>query len=462
MIQRPTKTHTTARTLLLALAVTSLAAGGCSRNDEAKAAVSEAGLEFQKISVGDATLSESVASTAYTKAGDLASNHAGGEGPYDEAASVSLALSKLGLSGIAGGEASDAETKAMHKSRVIRAHLSEWISMNAVAKASTNFDVSDDRAALRELVELREVDVESYTELYNSYTKQIEELQSNIADLEARSMQERNEGARFELQMTGVSATEAAELASRVREHSLRADSYELEAERIRGRVGQLLPGAHEVELQVKKAKDQIDLLNLSLDELDQRVRDSKEDSAQARANAQQAQSALTELVDELEEFRQNTVEPASERVFTLIRQSLSASRDARSTAKTSGAIAKATAQEHLGRATMRLARGEAEMVSLYQSILASGLPGDWQPKVDQHSARYEELVEQGQQAFQDAASALRSVRARGEVGESVEAAAVRLDRLGGVEPEPEYEEEYDDSDDFDSEDEYESDEVDG
>ncbi|MGJ8637633.1 MAG: hypothetical protein ACSHX5_12385 [Phycisphaerales bacterium] len=471
MIQRSINTHTTARSLLVALAVTSLALSGCSKNDEAKSAVSDAGLEFQKVSVGDATLSESLASEAYTQAGNLTSDFAGGEGPYDEAAAVSVALSKLGLSGIAGSEASETETNAMHQSRVIRAHLSEWISMNAVAKASTNFDVTEDRAALRELIELRKVDVKSYSELYTSLNNEIVELQGQMEDLDAKSLQERNEGARFELQMTGVSATEAAELAARVREHSLRADTYELEAERIRGRVGQLLPGAHEVELQVKKANDQIALLNLSLDELDQRVRDSKEDSAQARANAQQAQSALIQLVDELEDYRANVAEPASEKVFSLIRQSLAASRDARSTAKTSGAIAKATAQEHLARATMRLARGEAEMVSLYRSILAAGIPGDWQSKIDSHSARHEELVEQAQQAFQDAASAIRSVRARGEEGESLEAAAVRLDRLGGVEPEPEYEEEYEDDADNDDDysDEYEedyedesSDEVDG
>lgn len=459
MIQRSINTHTTVRSLLVGLAVTSLAISGCSKNDEAKAAVSEAGLEFQKVSVGDATLSESLASKAYTQAGDLTSDFAGGEGPYYETASVSLALSKLGLSEIAGAEASKAETNAMHQSRVIRAHLSEWISMNAVAKASTSFDVTEDRAALRELIGLRKVDVKSYSELFTSLNNEIVDLQNQMENLDTKSLQERNKGARFELQMTGVSATEAAELAARVREHSLRADTYELEAERIRGRVGQLLPGAHEVELQVKKANDQIALLNLSLDELDQRVRDSKEDSAQARSNAQQAQSSLTKLVDELEQYRANIAEPASEKVFSLIRQSLSASRDARSSSKTSGAIAISTAQEHLGRATMRLARGEAEMVSLYRSIHAAGIPGEWQSKIDSHSERHAELFEQAQQAFQDAASAIRSVRARGEEGESLEAAAVRLDRLGGVEPEPEYEEEYEESDDYEEE---SSEEIDG
>lgn len=461
MTQRSINSYSTARTLLMALAVSSLSLSGCSRQDEAKSAVAEAGLEFQKISVGDATLSESVASSAYTKAGDLTSEFAGGDGAFDEAASVSVALSKLGLSTIAGGEASEAETNAMHQSRVIRAHLSEWISMNAVAKASTNFDVTDDRVALRELIDLRQLDVQSYTKLYTSLNDEIKDFQHQIAELDAKSFEQRNKGARYELEMTSVSATKAAELAGLVREHSLRADTYELEADRLRGRLGQLLPGAHEVELQVKKANDQIDLLNLSLDELDQRVRDSKADSAQARANAQQAQTSLTQLVEELEEYRQNTANPASDKVFSLIRQSLTASRDARSNAKASGSIAKATAQEHLGRATMRLARGEAEMVSLYQSIDAAGIPGDWQSKIDSHTARYEELVGQSQQAFQDAASAVRSVRARGVTGESLEAAAVRLDRLGGVEPEPEYEEEYDEYDE-DTDSFGDSDEIDG
>ncbi len=451
-------TRTTVKGLLIAISASAFALGGCSKSDGAKEAVNEAGLEFRKVSIGDSTNSDSFASSAYTKAGELASAHAGSDGPYNEAAAVSVALSKLGLATLASGVASETETAAMHQSRIIRGHLSEWISMNAVAQASSNFEISDELKELQGLIKLRTADARDYSELFASLNSEIQNYQTQIEDLDAKSATERNESARFELQMTSVTATQAAQLAERVREHSLRADGYELEAVRVSGQVGQLLPGAHEIELQVKKATDQISLLNLSIDELKQRVVDSKADSAQARANAELAQSKLIELVDALEDFRQNTSIPASEKVISLIRQSLSASRDASKSSKASGAIAKASANESLASAYSRQSRGEAEMVSLYQSILSSGIPGNWQSKLDSHTATREELAESSREAFLNAASALRGARARGASGESMEAAAVRLDRLGGVEPEPEYTEEYEsdepDYDDTDYDDE--------
>jgi len=459
MTHRLFQSRTTTQRLILALAASAVALGGCSKNDEAKEAVNEASLEFRKVSIGDATLSESLANTAYTNAGNATAEFAGNDTPYGEAAAVSVALSKLGLATLANSKASKAETAAMHKSRIIRGHLSEWITMNSVAKASINFDITDEKKELKGLITLRTADMNEYTELFESLNSVIQSLQTQIQDLDAKSVTERNESARFELQMTSVTATQAAKLAERVREHWLRADGFELESVRIQGQVGQLLPGAHEIKLQVKKAKDQISLLNLSIDELDQRVRDSKTDSAQARAQAELAQSKLNELVDALEDYRQNTSIPANEKAISLIRQSLSASRDASKTAKASGAIAKASANESLARAYSRQSRGEAEMVSMYQSIISSGIPGNWQSKLDSHTVTRDELIESSKQAFQSAASALRSTRARGDAGESIEAAAVRLDRLGGVEPEPEYSEEYEsdepdyDDTDYDNED---------
>ena len=446
----------------MTLTIAALTAGGCSKSNEAEKSVTNAGLEFTKISIGDSNASTSVAEQAYLEAGNLVTDHAGTDGSFSEAASVTEALSKLGLATLAGSDASDTETAAMHQSRIIRGHLSEWISMSSVAVASTNFDVTDDKAALSELIDLRSNDVVQYQKLQDSLQAEIESYQSQIEDLSARSITERNESARYELQMTSVSATQAAQLAERVREHSLRADGYELEASRLQGIVGQLLPGASEVQLQVEKAQDQIVLLEESIDELEQRVRDSKEDSALARARAQEAESTLIELVEELEVYRDNTVGPANEQVISLLRQSLSASRSANDTTRTSGSLAKASAEEQLGRALGRQARGFAEMVSLYGSIQDAELAGDWSTRIERSRERMDELYEESKQSFQNAASALRSARVRGDAADDLEAAAARLDLLGGIEPEPEYEEdsEYAEDEDYDDYDESDSESV--
>lgn len=447
--------------LILTIAGSAVLLSGCSNKDDAKEAVSQANLEFRKVSIGDSTYEDGFSKEAYSKADELTKDFAGNGQDYGEGAAVAQSLAKLGLATLAGDDASTAETDSMHQSRVIRGHLSEWIAMNSVALATTNLDISDEKQALSELITLREADVVQYTKLHESLQEEIDAYQVQIDDLDAKAVNERNESARFELQMTSVSATQAAQLAQRVREHSLRADGYELESDRLQGRVGQLLPGAHEIELQVQKAKDQITLLQESIYELEQRVRDSKQDSAQARADAEQAHSEITRLIDALEEYRSSTVIPASERVISTLRQSIRAAGGANDVVKVSGSLAKASGQEQLARALSRQARGEAEMVSLYQAIEGAGLAGDWESMIQSHTTKRDELYGESKQAFQDSASSLRRARMRGESGDALEAAAVRLDQLGGVEPEPEYNEEYEsDESDFD-ESEFE-DEMDG
>lgn len=435
---------------LVAFAGSALILSGCSKKDNAKSATAEAGKVFRTVAIGDSAHSDGFSKQAYTQADQATADYAGSDGPYGESAAVASSLAKLGLATLTSKEASEAETSAMHQSRVIRGHLSEWISMNAVAKSTTNLDISEEKASLTDLIELRKNDVEQYTQRYESLRAEIDAYQAQIDDLDSKAMSERNESARFELQMTSVSATQAAQLAERVREHSLRADGYELESVRVQGLVGQLLPGAHEVELQVQKAKDQIELLQLSIDELEQRVRDSKADSAQARANAESAQSAIKQLVEQLEEYRSAEVIPANERVISGMRQAIRSAGGANDNAKLSGAVAKASGQEQLARAISRQARGEAEMVLLYESIKASGLPGQWDNAIESHTTRRDELMDEAKQSFQDAASSLRRVRVRGSGADAIEAAAVRLDRLGGIEPEPEYQEEYEEDAEFD------------
>ncbi len=458
-----TRPKTPARTLILAVAASSVLMGGCSKNEDAKKAVSMAGHEFSKLSIGDSTLSDQVSNKVYNEAANLTSQYASNEDSFGNAAAITVALSKLGLATISGGDASAAETNAMHQSRVIRGHLSEWIAMNAVAIATTNLDVSDEKKILRDLIDLRSADVEHYTKLMESLQMEIADFQAKIDDLDAKAASERNKGAEFELQMTSVTATQAAKLAERMREHSLRADGFELESVRLQGKVGQLLPGAKEVKLQVQMAKDQIDLLHLSINELDQRVRDAEQDSAQARAKAAEAAAKLSALVDTLEQYRQETANPANEAILSTLRQSLSSARNATKTTKVSGALAKSAAQEHLARALSRFARGHHEMAQLYQAIEASGLAGDWQSKGAAHQSRSQELFEESKQAFQNAASSLRATRLRGQIGEALESAAVRLDLLGGVEPEPEYTEEYDseEHEGYDEYDEYSEDDYD-
>jgi chromosome segregation ATPase len=421
---------------------------GCSGESDAQKAVEDAELSLRKVSIGDPTLSPSISESAYREAEQAVTDYAGAGKPFGEAASVSLAIAKLGQSALAGQDASDAETESLHKSRIVRARLSEWITMNAIAKASMNFDVSADSDQLRELIALRRQDVTQFEDMLSTIQTEIDGYEAQIADLESKASEERNESARYELRMPNVSAQEAAQLAERVREHTLRADAYELESIRVQGKLERVLPESREIANQVEKAKGQIKLLNESLDEIAQRVKNAEQDARDARQRADSAQQALVSLIDELESFRADTAAPAHARVERSIRDALNALRDVKENATTAGYLATSTAQQHLARALERQARGEADMALLFESILAANVPGPWADRMNDHSAARDDFQQRAQQAFLDAANAMRRARARGENGDRLEAAAIRLEALGGQTPEPEEtfeEESYDD-----------------
>lgn len=431
---------------------------GCSRSDDAKAAVEQASRSFVTVAAGDSTAAQSEALKSYKQTEQSVKDFAGSDDGYAEAAAVTLALSRMGQAALASQDASAAETVALHKARVIRGMLSEWYTMSALAKAAGTFDPTDDIAELTSIIEMRQDDIEQYQRQLQQVSAQISDKEAQIADLREKSEAERNEAGKLELQMPRVSATQAAEIAKRVREHSMRADQYELEAIRIEGVVGQLRPGAREIGLNVEKASSQVDLLKKAIQELHDRHDANLADAKLAQDNAQSANDRIRGAVSEYSEYRESEVRSANEKAISLARSAISALRDANDSAKQTAALTKATIQQTLANCYARQAAGYAEEAITYQALGQAGVSGNWDQQRQAALESQSEAKQNADQAFQDAASALRSARVRGDQGEKIEATAVRLERLGGVTPEPEIDQDDPDADMPDTGDEPEAD----
>ena len=214
--------------------------------------------------------------------------------------------------------------------------------------------------------------------------------------------------------MPRVNATQAAQLAEQVREFTLRADQFELEAIRIEGVVGQLRPQAREIGLNVEKARSQIELLNNAREELRERQQASQLDAQNAHENAQQTQSRITAAVEDYRSYRQNEARPANEKTLSLTRAALSSLRDARDAIKQVAALTKADATQMLADSLSRQAAGYREESLLYQSLLEARVRGDWDSMIQESDQSAAQLESDAAQAFRDAASALRSARIRG------------------------------------------------
>ncbi|MDF1810160.1 MAG: hypothetical protein P1U42_10745 [Phycisphaerales bacterium] len=426
---------------------------GCSKSDDAQAAVKQAGRSFTSIAAGDSTAARPFNEQTYKETEDLVAGFAGSENGFAEAAAVTLAISKLGQASLASQDASTAETAALHEARVIRGMINEWLTMNAIALAADQFDPSQEIAEIDKIIKLREDDIQHHTTLFDRINSEIAEIDSIIADLSAKSDEERNVAGGLELQMPRVSATEAAQIAERVREHTLRADQFELEAMRNEGVVGQLRPGAREIQLNVEKANSQITLLRAARNELNDRAQTSRNNARDAEQATNESTNRINDAVAQYAQLRSNEVESANQKAISTTRASISALRDANSALKEISSLTKASAQQTLAECYSRQAIGFGEEAILYHALAEAGIQGDWTSRVESARASQAEAHEASQDAYQGAASALRGARIRGDEGDKIEATAARLDLLGGVEPEPEFE------DDYESDEEYYDDE---
>ncbi len=429
--------------VLLALA----GLGACSRSDEAQAAVEQAGLTFSSVAAGDPTAVQSEALKQYKATEQLVEEYAGDDSGYAEAAAVSLGLARLGQASLASQDAAEAETLALHKARVIRGMISEWLTMTALSQAASTFDPGQDIEQLGGIIAMREQDIEQYQRQSEQISAEIADKEARIAALRDKASVERNKSGELELRMARVSAVEAADIAQQVREHTLRADQFDLEATRIDGVVGQLRPGAREIGLNVEKATSQIELLNKAIEELHQRAEASGADAELAHQNAAAAAKRIGDAVEEFAAFRQEEVKSAHERAVSMINSALAALREANNRVKEVSSLTRASVQQTLAECYARQAGGYGEEALLYNALRDAGLQGDWDQMIASALSASDEARQAANGAFQDAASALRSA-ARGEGGEKLEATAQRLEQLGGVVPEPAGEESPDDESD--------------
>ena len=431
--------------LIAGSAITLGLSTGCDDSDEAQAAVTKARHSFNALSVGDSeAIPTSNSQNKYQEAEQLLSPYAGDDNGYAEAAALGVAMAKRGQASLASREAARTEAEALHKARVIRGMINEWLTMDAIAMAAGQFDPTADINEIREIIELRRDDIANYRGDMQRINSEVTSHESKIQDLREKASAERNQAGGLELQMPRVSAQEAADISVQVREHTLRADQFDFEADRIEGIVGQLRPIASEVDLNVKKADSQIALLQEAEAELNQQATESQKDAEEARTQANAAAQSIKQALSEYQAFRDNDVQSANSQAISLAQSAISATRDARDAVKDVAALNKADTQQLLAELTRRQADGYREEADLYRALSEANLDGNWDQLISDALEKAEDLDQQSNQNYTDAASSLRSARARGTAGERLEAAAVRLESLGGVEPEPEFNDEED------------------
>lgn len=426
-------------------------------DNAAQDAVRTANIQFESIASGDVNYRMDQALEEYKEIESTVAQHAGDGSGYAEAAAVSLAQSKLGQAAHAAQVVARAESDAGRKVRVLRATLSEYLTLSAIAEAASIYDPASDLAELSGIIELRQNDADRYAQQKNEIDNQIADLEAKVAALRARAIAERRQSGEIKLSMIDVSAQRAAELAADAREFTLRADQYDLEADRIMGRVGQLRPTAAEISLNATNAASQIAMLERSKNEASERARASQQDAAEVRASAETARARLMSLAGAFREFREGTIGRETDQIVRLLNDAERDLSPARQSLKTSAEATRSSINEALGAAWSRRATGHADAAAIFQSLADAGVSSEFASLAQEARAAMDESLDSSAQAFAAAARALRNIRVSGDARDRLEQAALRLDRLGGNNPEPDFSEEFEE-DDFDDMSDTESD----
>lgn len=424
----------------LSLLAILLAAGtitGCDNADGSRQAVRQAGHEFTSVASGDANSFPDVTAATYSSIVTGLAPYTDGDNGYSEAAAVSTAQAHLGQAAQAAQETARAESDAIRKGRTIQGALSEFLTLDSIARAAGDFDPATDLSEIGTLIRERRADAEGYRQQKTEVDQQITSMEARIADLRARANAERDEAGRLGLRIPSVNAQQAADIAAEVREFTLRADQLDFEATRLQGRVGQLRPTAAEIGLNVGKAQAQIDLLESSQRELRTRLQSAQQDAAEARSAASKARDRLTALAAELAEFREREVAARASRAEALIGQAQAALRDAGPILASSVSLTRVSMQELIGSAKAQRAAGHLHAAEIYAALADAGVPGPHAENARQAREDAAQAKAEAREAYAAAADALRGLRAKGDAADRVADAAERLDRLAGIEPEP-------------------------
>ncbi|MFT5423593.1 MAG: chromosome segregation ATPase [Phycisphaerales bacterium] len=354
-----------------------------------------------------------------------------------EAAATLLGAAKSGVASNKAQASQKVEFTAREMGVVVRATTAKWQRLDAQAKAASQITVADELADIAVLIEERRAERTTNEQAKAGFDAQVAELDTQIADFAAKASVQRDEAGTLRLRLSQVSASEAATLAERIREFTLRADELDRHASERQTARDQITPEAREASLNVEKIEMQLQLLDRQRAEAQAREQQAQEDARSARAAADTVASELRNLAAELTAFVDGDLMSAHDSVDSEISASQRSTQQGRTVTRQSSALTSAAALQARGILENRRASALEEVARVYQSIAASGVMPTATESVESFHTRALEAHEAASQAFTSAASALRGVRLVGRefrgTSDRLKEAADTLDRLAAT-----------------------------
>lgn len=420
---------TSARTIgaMIVAAGGLVALSGCGR-DATTEAVYESDIRFSEVAGGPAPEPQ-FAQEVYGQIETLLQPVAG-KGPEGaaEAASILLGAAQHGQAADAATNAAQLEAQVRHRLSIVRGQAAEWSRLTAQAEAAASYDPAPEFAELDQHLQDRRRDLGELEGKQRDAQARLADLQAQIDDLRAQATEARSAAGAVQLEMSRGTAQQAAALAPQARDLMLKADTLDLEAQRVETALEQFAPEAYEIDLGIARLEKQRELLTRTRTEVTARARAAEDDEQKSRAGAERASRELDRLVSELQEFRATELAAAFDRATGLVRNAIKNAKAARNEAGNTGAMTAGMSQQALGDLELRRAQSALMVSNTMQTLEALGLGAKYAALADEAHKQAEEHHAAAMEAFSGAASSYRAVRLRGG-DDQLRQAADALDR---------------------------------
>lgn len=449
--------HPTTRACLAGLALVALV--GCADDPDGKK-ISDAAVHMNGELIEDAADAEQSYNEILATLNSISASPTAG---IQEAAAILEGAAKSGLASTKAESTQALEFRLREMGTILRATVSKWQRLDAQARAASQISVADELSEIAALVQQGSQERETNLAAKADYDRQIAELDTRIQEFEAQAAEQRNAAGELQLQLSRVSAAEAATLAERIREFTLRADELERRASELTTARDQITPEAREASLNVEKIETQLRLLDRQRSEAQAREQAAREDASTARREADAVETELRNLAQELAEFVNGEVTTGFQQVISEINASQQAVRNARDIARNSASLHLAATNQAKGIILSRESGALAQAASAFRSLAAAGPIPSAEQTADDLLERAKEAHAASCEAFSAAASSLNSVRLEREyreIQDRLGVAAESLMRLSETEygqipdlappaPEPAFGEQTDEDDGF-------------
>jgi len=354
-----------------------------------------------------------------------------------EAAATLMGAAKSGVASSKAQASQSLEFTAREMGVLVRATTAKWQRLDAQAKAAAQITVAEELAEIAGLIDERRAERTTNEQAKAGFDEQVAALGTQITEFEGKAGAQRDEAGKLRLQISRVSAAEAAALAEQIREFTLRADEFDRRASELTTARDQITPEAREASLNVEKIEMQLQLLDRQRAEAQAREQRAQEDAGSARAAADTVASELRNQAAELTAYVEGELMPAYDSVNSEISAAQQSTQQGRTVTRESSGLTTAALLQARGILENRRAAALEEVARVFEGIAASGVTPDAAQTAETLHNRALEAHESASAAFTSAASSLRGVRLVGRefrgTSDRLKEAADTLDRLAAT-----------------------------